>query len=125
MGAWISAPGTNASGETGKFLLNSDYDHLLIHASGTASIASSFSGVVWTIPETTHFFPALPHPPVVLLFQNRPFVSAPNEFTQAQQCFIYNDRIVLPARSVVGNFGSQPPNWRFSWIVFKNALGVS
>lgn len=69
MGAWVAAPGFDASVEGGRMLLNSDLDHLKVHQSSFVTSVSDGQE-----PGTIHwyhfipriFFPALPFIPLVI-----------------------------------------------------------
>lgn len=41
MGFWVSPSGVDASGETGRMVLNSDYEHLQIHTTGSATVTGT------------------------------------------------------------------------------------
>ncbi len=68
MGFWVSPTGVDASGEAGRMVLNSDYDHLKIHQSGQLTLAGGTGpGGAYQYAPITINFPDLGFYPLTFL----------------------------------------------------------
>jgi hypothetical protein len=129
MGLWTAPPGVDASGETGKMTLNSDYDHLQIHDFGvwTESGVNQGNGT-WLYAARTISFVDLGYIPFVFISNS---VSTDKGITYPPRysndyaggdlqsisiggAQVYTDHFFMAAR-----FGFYPTE-RTAWIVFKN-----
>ncbi|MER9176301.1 hypothetical protein NKH72_22235 [Mesorhizobium sp. M0955] len=130
MGLWTAPAGQDASSEGDVMTLNSDLDHLQIHASGTFSLNGAQESSHWRYQDQTINFPTLTYYPSVFLgaspSTDKGLVFPPIFSTDYGSSgwktgdlipyYVYMDKIVL--RLQPSYFFS--PSYRVSYFVFKN-----
>lgn len=137
MGLWVSAPGHDASSESAKFLLNSDWQFMRLHQQGFGTVSATASVDPlgrFLYNDFTITFPDLGYKPMAILSNSPPatpgfmspwyfsdcYIYSNEDVDQSESkennFFIYNDRLVVSPGYVYGN------TMNYSYIVFKNRL---